>query len=623
MIVPMKKYSFLIYHKEYKDFLIKLRDLGVVHLQERQPAKELEEIQQFLAEKKSVENLLQRMNKMRTTVAENNTPTSNIGELPTQVFEDPDLYIRTVEEIDQEIDCLTSKRLELNREHAELEQWGDFDPAILETLKENGYPIHFWSIPNANYNPEWEKDYEILVVSNNQRFTNFITIGNNSSNKVEAATEASPILPPMKSILRVKQEIEEVTSQITRLQNKLLYLSTNTSSLQTRIKELQEKYNWKNAWVQGNRLFDEKLVILQGWIPADLSKQLEASLNSEGTAYTEEPIYEGDNVPIQLKNNFFTKAFEPIVKMFSLPNYFEIDPTPFVAPFFMLFFAMCFGDAGYGLLVLLACTITKIRTSKEGIKPLLTLFQWLGGAAVIVGFFSGSFFGIELAKVEALAKVRHYFISSNNMMVISLAIGILQILLAKLVAAFKVKKQKGIKHALSNFAWTIFIIAMLALFLLGMPQLNITLPMVVHYIIYGIVAICLLVMLFYNSPGKGIFFNIGSSLWTAYNTASGLLGDTLSYIRLFAIGLTGAILGSVFNTLAFQMTEGIPVYVRWLPVLLILIIGHGINLGLTVIGALVHPIRLIFVEYFNNSQYEGGGKEYQPFRKEVNPSSGI
>ena len=111
--------------------------------------------------------------------------------------------------------------------------------------------------------------------------------------------------------------------------------------------------------------------------------------------------------------------------------------------------------------------------------------------------------------------------------------------------------------------------------------------------------------------------NFGSALWGTYNMATGLLGDTLSYIRLFALGLTGSILGGVFNTLAFDLTVSLPVVARFVAVLLILLIGHAINFGLCMIGAFVHPMRLTFVEFYKNAGFEGGGKKYSPFRRRV------
>ena len=131
----------------------------------------------------------------------------------------------------------------------------------------------------------------------------------------------------------------------------------------------------------------------------------------------------------------------------------------------------------------------------------------------------------------------------------------------------------------------------------------------------GIAGAGLLIALFYNSPGKNPFVNLGTGLWNAYNTASGLLGDTLSYIRLFAIGLTSAILGSVFNSLAIDTTAGMNIVLRIILMLIILSVGHAMNFGLAMISSLVHPLRLVFVEYYKNAEFEDGKKPYAPFKK--------
>jgi len=123
--------------------------------------------------------------------------------------------------------------------------------------------------------------------------------------------------------------------------------------------------------------------------------------------------------------------------------------------------------------------------------------------------------------------------------------------------------------------------------------------------------------MFYNNPDKNIFINFGGGLWSIYGMATGLLGDLLSYIRLFALGLTGGVLGGVFNQLAIELTSSLPWLIRWLPMLLILLLGHGINFGLCMISSFVHPMRLTFVEFFKNADFEGGGKAFTPFRKKA------
>ena len=120
--------------------------------------------------------------------------------------------------------------------------------------------------------------------------------------------------------------------------------------------------------------------------------------------------------------------------------------------------------------------------------------------------------------------------------------------------------------------------------------------------------------LLYNSPGKNIFLNIGIGLWDAYNMLTGLLGDMLSYIRLFALGLSGGVLAAVFNNIAVQMSPDIPV-VGSLVMVIIFLFGHCLNIFMNTIGAFVHPIRLTFVEFFKNAGYEGGGTAYKPFKR--------
>ena len=132
-----------------------------------------------------------------------------------------------------------------------------------------------------------------------------------------------------------------------------------------------------------------------------------------------------------------------------------------------------------------------------------------------------------------------------------------------------------------------------------------------HKITLGIAGVGIM---FFNSPGKNPFVNVGLGLWDTYNMVTGLFGDILSYIRLFALGLSSAILGNVFNSLAFGMSPDIPV-VGAIVTIIILVAGHSINLFMSALGSLVHPMRLTFVEFYKNAGFIGGGKIYQPFQK--------
>ena len=418
---------------------------------------------------------------------------------------------------------------------------------------------------------------------------------------------------PSMDLIQLRESLKAVEADIKAANEEIRqYAVSQFGELEAFDRWLTNEFNYNNVVAQTSHLADDKLMFLEGWVPTENAQALEEALSKSGYYFQRLEIEEDDKVPIKLRNNSFSRLYEPITKMFSLPNYGELDPTPLFAPFFMLFFGLCFGDGGYGLLVVLACTLLKSKVNPD-FRPYLSLFQYLGLAAVLVGLCSGSVFGVALAEVPAMAKVKDYFVTSDNLMTFSIVIGLVQIIFGKCVAAYKTKLQKGTKYCIAPFAW-VFVIVSLAV-ALGLPMLDLKLPTAVVNACFGIAGLGLVVAFLYNSPGKNIFLNFGTGLWNTYNMASGLLGDTLSYIRLFAIGLTGSILGGVFNTLAITMTEGMNVVLRVICMLLILLLGHAINIALCTISSLVHPLRLIFVEYYKNAEFEGGGKAYDPFRK--------
>ena len=254
-------------------------------------------------------------------------------------------------------------------------------------------------------------------------------------------------------------------------------------------------------------------------------------------------------------------------------------------------------------------------------RPVLSLAQWLGGTTIVVGtFVGGAFFGMTLVNIPIFESAKQFFFTQDGQMKLSLTLGFIHVVFGKGVAAYKIHYQKGLKHSIAPWAWVVVLASLLTvtgpsiLSMFGEP-LNVTLPSIFVNICFGIAAAAGLLILIFSSPGKSVFSSFGTALWNTYGILSGLLGDTLSYIRLFAIGLTGGILGSVFNMLGVDMTEGLPIAIRIPLMLIVLILGHGLNMGLCTISSSVHPLRLIFVEYFKNSEYEGGGIAYVPFKK--------
>lgn len=605
MIVKMSKYAFMVYHREYDAFLTTLRELGVVHVKETNSVLDNAELQALLAERKQVSTAIRYCKNL-------NSQTKEVTVAPARGLTKAEglKLVGKLEEMQEKQAQLQAAKVSLEKDIAYMDIWGEFSYANISRLKKAGFDVTFFSCPTSKYEPKWGEEYNAFLVNNFQSVTYFVTV-TKTGTPIDIDAEHPKM--PDRGLAKLHLAMEQLLDNIKVLNNQLKeYAAEQYNTLVELEKNIQNEFNLSNTLVQTDREAGDKLMLLEGFVPTEEAPAMEVALEKEGYYFQELDIQDGDRVPIKLKNNKFNRLYEPITKMFSLPNYTEFDPTPLFAPFFMLFFGLCFGDGGYGLLVLLACSFFKRKVNPD-FKPYLTLFQYLGLAAIIVGTCTGSFFGIALADVPALSKVKDYFVSSDNLMTFSIVIGLVQIIFGKTVAAFKMKAQKGVKYSIAPFAW-VFVITALAL-AFGLPMLNLQLPETVKTVFIGIAVIGLVVAYLYNSPGKNIFLNFGTGLWNTYNMASGLLGDTLSYIRLFAIGLTGAILGGVFNQLAVDMTEGMNIVLRAVCMLLILLVGHAINIGLCTISSLVHPLRLIFVEYYKNAEFEGGGKEYRPFKK--------
>ena len=291
-----------------------------------------------------------------------------------------------------------------------------------------------------------------------------------------------------------------------------------------------------------------------------------------------------------------------------LPTYQELDLTLFFAPFFMLLFGLCLGDTGYGLLMIVALPIfTKLfqLINPNFSKWLVVLF---GASTMLCGLLSGTFFGFNMYDLDIpfVQKMKEILYTDNStMFTVSLCIGVVQILFGMAIKAVNLSIQCGVKYALGTIGWLVLLITVGVSVLAGFEFSN---PVVMGTLIAAAVLIFL-----FNSPGKNPLLNIGLGLWDTYNMATGLLGDVLSYVRLFALGLSGGILANVFNSMAVGMAPDNKV-AGFIVMVLIFVIGHALNIFMNILGAIVHPMRLTFVEFFKNSGYTGGGTEYKPFK---------
>ncbi len=597
MIVKMSKYLFVCYYNDFDPFLERLQTLGIVDVESRNVTLSKREKQKlhWLKLYKECISELSVLKKQR------GIRTKTIHRKPVFMVHE---YLRLKKE-------RAAREMELKRlqkTNAEFEVWGNYDPKTLEQLRKAGLYLHFFVCDRARFSDEWTKNYPVEIIHEDARNKYFILI---ASAEEPIAIDAVELFLPEQSHAERLEKVESLSRLIAIINEKLIALSAYVKLIEADLKKLESAAHFDRITTHADAAAEDKVRILTGYVPEAEEPKMLAGLKSADVYYEKQTIEAEDDVPIELKNNRFAKNFEFITKLFALPAYRELDLTPFFAPFFMMFFGFCLGDAGYGILIIIGAVFAKFKLKKD-LQSFANLALYFGLATIVFGLLSGTFLGISLVEVPALAKFKNYFFDQNNMMALAFGLGAVQVVFGMGVNITNIIIRKNWKYAVGNIGWMVFLLSAAACF--GLPMLNILLPQLVIYILQGFMGIGLLSAFFYNNPDNNIFTNFGLGIWNAYNVATGLLGDLLSYVRLFALGLTGGILGSVFNTLAMDAGSGIP-YVGWFFTILILLAGHSLNFALNILGALVHPMRLTFVEFYKNAGFEGNGREYKPFKK--------
>lgn len=610
MITKMQKFTFLVTAQEYEPFLAQLREAGVAHIEQLQQgatSPEFEEGKQWA----------QRYKNALAALDEATTKTEPLAVAETS--EDGRALVEQIEALLVSKASLLREKESTERQVAALEPWGEFAQENITRLAEQGWRVRFYVCPTKTLNPQWNA----YVVSESGGKTYFVTV----SHEDDDAVSAEPVSLPPHSLSYYREELARVTHETEKIQTSLQTINaTGRKAIEAAQVENDNAISLSRVRLSSTPLAEDNVRMLVGWVPAEKSADLIQRLDADKIYYECEAPTLDDTVPVQIKNGKFSTLFEPILRMYSLPNYKDLDILPFMSPFFMLFFGLCMGDAGYGVLILAASAVLygKLPAAQKGYGALGML---LGGMTIVCGLLTGTLFGIDLTQQDwaFLAAVKPYFINEANytiwgyspMMVISVIIGLIQVLFGMVLASVKASLLYGWQYGVGKMSWVVALLALIAAF--GVPACGVALPVWLTYTLYAIIALSCVGIYFYNTPKKNIFLNFGTGLWNTYGMATGLLGDLLSYIRLFALGLTGGVLGSVFNSLAIDMTGSMNWAIRWLPMLLILLIGHGINFALCMISSFVHPMRLTFVEFFKNADFSGGGLEYDPFRvKTVN-----
>ncbi|MGM5482361.1 MAG: V-type ATP synthase subunit I [Nanobdellota archaeon] len=448
--------------------------------------------------------------------------------------------------------------------------------------------------------------------------------------------------------VKIPEECQEFGNSPEKIQNNIDSLKQKRKDIEKELSEIKKKHHdlkQKEAYLAREAKIAEaplkfgetkNISIISGWIPTKAKNRLENNIQklTKDSCYIEElEASNKENAPIKLKNPAGTKAYEFLLRLFSMPNYKEIDPTIFIFFTFPLFFGFMLGDIGYGITTLILFMLLKLKMPQA--KSLLNIMIFCSIVTIIFGCAFGEIYGFEITELladshgaegaasgHAAEKAAHHEPASFgewlttwpvhrnadnaiNLVILSIIIGAIHVNLGLAFGFFNVLKEHGFKDAIyEKGSWLLLEIAvvMIGLSMAGAPLLGIILGKDFIWIGLGLILVSSIML--YKGEGVQGLVELPS-----------IFVHIASYMRLMAIGLASVSLAIVINEQSGNLFSLGPVGV--VAAIIIFTLGHVINIALGIIGPFLHSLRLHYVEHFTKF-YKGGGREFSPFGAEDN-----
>ncbi len=589
MIVKVKKITFIGLQEEKDRFVSRLQEIGITHVALPMEAVEPAEVARELQKVTEVRKFLSRV--------------AGKAAAP-KLAADYSAICSKREELGQRETRLLSEISVLKKEREILEPWGDFDPQDIALFRSKGLEVKFYRVARKVF--ETLSLGQVLCHITRQTEGEVAFVAMASSPFDLGVTEEKV---PAKSLSQIDREVEIKGQELDQIKEEYQKLADKVQALVEAEAKLKDDYEYRRVLLNTDVALDNRLFVLTCWSP--VAEDVLVKKVGEGFTlghFSEDPE-EGDRVPVLLSNKPAFDSGEDLVQVYSQPNYNDFDPSGIVLYAFSVFYGMIIGDAGYGL-VSLALTVF-LHWKVKSVSPLWIRFRrlcyCLSFSVLLFGIISASYFGISLSAENPLNKLLLLDLNTkegqNQVMLISILMGMTHLSIALGIRFYRTKD-------LPALGWIIVIWS--GYFLLrsqmGQGQPN---PIAMYIAIAGMA----LVVLFTSKSRNPVL-----RLLMGLNGALGviqLLADCLSYMRLFALGLATMYMCQTFNMLAEMPYNGLP-YVGFIPAVLILVFGHGINLLLGIMGGVVHGLRLNFLEWYRWC-FEGDGLTFKPFRKIAKP----
>ncbi|ULQ59826.1 V-type ATP synthase subunit I [Brucepastera parasyntrophica] len=618
MIVPMKKITLVVLDRERKQALTTLRKTGVLHVEKHEVStQDLTDLQ----------TVMSKLDQAHNTLSEIKTDIKKEDYKPLMNRADTLKLIDHVLELRDEHSAVFETMSKVERDFDRLAYWGEVDPSDFDYLAEKGLYLFPFEMSVASYMalPETVRS---IVVSRDKKEIRCVIWGEDDLLHEDMPSGARELILPEKSTAELRAEYEKAEQRLPHIRQELKDLIPYINSISELKKDLNKDIEFEVVHSGmplvplGTDETDSKghVAWLTGFIPEEKASVLAETAKQNGWAFMATDPSEEDNVPTLLKNNRFVNLISPLTDFLgTVPGYRELDISLWFLLFFGIFFAMIFGDGGYGaLLILIALgVIFKTKASHKPVPTALYMMLYLSVMTLVWGILTCTWFGLDQNVLPAflrnIALPAFYGgnpASETNIQIFCFTLGLIQISLAHVINIIRYRKSLKL---LGDFGSLLMCVGMffVVLFLVVDGERFPLNPMVIVAIGLGFV----LNFVFANyegSLGKGVLES-SKNIITMLLGVVNMFGDIMSYIRLWAVGLAGGAISMTINTMVGPFMGSFLMFVG----ILILFFGHGLNLILNVLSVIVHGVRLNTLEFSNHLGLTWSGFKYEPFSEAV------